>query len=181
MLAGNGVQQCLPAAGNAGDAPSRALCRKRRKLGVTIEVQVFGRLPLALSARCYHARAHGRTKDSCQFICNVDPDGMTLRTLEDKPFLTVNGIQTLSHDYLNLIGELADLQAMGVTRFRLSPHSCDMVEVATIFRDVLDRPHRRQGGRGAPRRRSRSRRRSPTASITASPAIVLAKQQRPDG
>jgi collagenase-like PrtC family protease len=116
-----------------------ALCAEAAKLGVTIEVQVFGRLPLALSARCYHARAHGLTKDSCQFICQNDPDGMSLRTLEDKPFLAVNGIQTLSHDYLNLIGELADLQAMGVNRFRLSPHSCDMVEVATIFRAVLDR------------------------------------------
>ena len=28
---------------------------------------------------------------------------------------------------------------MGVTRFRLSPHSCDMVAVANIFRGVLDR------------------------------------------
>jgi O2-independent ubiquinone biosynthesis protein UbiV len=28
---------------------------------------------------------------------------------------------------------------MGVTRFRLSPHSCDMVAVAAIFRAVLDR------------------------------------------
>ena len=64
---------------------------------------------------------------------------MTLRTLEDKPFLTVNGIQTMSHDYLNLAGELAELQDMGIARFRLSPHSCDMVEVATIFRDALDR------------------------------------------
>lgn len=116
-----------------------ALCAEAAKLGVTIEVQVFGRLPLALSARCYHARAHGLTKDSCQFICQNDPDGMSLRTLEDKPFLAVNGIQTLSHDYLNLVGELADMQAMGVSRFRLSPHSCDMVEVAAIFRGVLDR------------------------------------------
>jgi collagenase-like PrtC family protease len=116
-----------------------ALCAEAAKLGVSIEVQVFGRVPLALSARCYHARAHGRTKDSCQFICENDPDGMPLRTLEDKPFLAVNGIQTLSHDYLNLVGELADMQAMGVSRFRLSPHSCDMVEVATIFRGVLDR------------------------------------------
>ena len=134
-----GVVQCLPAAGNAGDRHPRALPRKRPSSASRIEVQVFGRFGLALSARCYHARAHGRTKDSCQFICNVDPDGMTLRTLEDKPFLTVNGIQTMSHDYLNLAGELADLQDMGVTRFRLSPHSCDMVEVATIFRDALDR------------------------------------------
>jgi collagenase-like PrtC family protease len=116
-----------------------ALCADAAKLGVTIEVQVFGRLSLALSARCYHARAHGRTKDSCKFICENDPDGMPLRTLEDKPFLTVNGIQTMSHDYLNLIGELANLEAMGVRRFRLSPHSCDMVEVAATFRDVLDK------------------------------------------
>jgi len=117
----------------------RALAAEAAKLGVSIEVQVFGRLPLALSARCYHARAHGRSKDSCQFVCNEDPDGMPLRTLEGQPFLTVNGIQTMSHDYLNLAGELNELQDMGVGRFRLSPHSCDMVEVATIFRALLDR------------------------------------------
>jgi collagenase-like PrtC family protease len=43
----------------------RAMCAQTTGLGVTVEVQIFGRLPLALSARCYHARAHGRTKDSC--------------------------------------------------------------------------------------------------------------------
>jgi O2-independent ubiquinone biosynthesis protein UbiV len=128
---------CLPAEMPA--TAIRVLGAQAAKYGVTIEVQVFGRLPLALSARCYHARAYGRTKDSCQFVCENDPDGMPLRTLEDKPFLAVNGIQTLSHDYLNLIGELADLQHMGVARFRLSPHSCDMVTVAAIFRAVLDR------------------------------------------
>ena len=137
LMAGGVCNVCLPPEMPA--TAIRSLAADAAKLGVSLEVQVFGRVGLALSARCYHARAHGRTKDTCQFICNVDPHGMTLRTLEDKPFLTVNGIQTLSHDYLNLIGELADLQGMGVTRFRLSPHSCDMVEVATIFRGVLDR------------------------------------------
>jgi collagenase-like PrtC family protease len=138
VLARGGARNiCLPAEMPA--AAVRALCPEAARYGVSIEVQVFGRLPLALSARCYHARAHGRSKDSCQFICENDPDGMPLRTQEDQPFLAVNGIQTLSHDYLNLIGELADLQAMGVTRFRLSPHSCDMVAVAAIFRAVLDR------------------------------------------
>jgi collagenase-like PrtC family protease len=138
VLAGNGVcNACLPPEMPA--TAIRALCPEAAKLGVTLEVQVFGRIGVALSARCYHARAHGRSKDTCQFICNVDADGMTLRTIEDKPFLTVNGIQTMSHDYLNLIGELAELQDMGVTRFRLSPHSCDMVAVATTFRDALDR------------------------------------------
>ena len=138
VLAQGGVcNVCLPP-----EMPADAIaeiCPEAAKLGVTLELQVFGRLPLALSARCYHARAHGRSKDSCQFICNVDPDGMPLRTLEDKPFLTVNGVQTMSHDYLNLIGELAELQAMGVTRFRLSPHSCNMVEVTKIFGAALDR------------------------------------------
>jgi O2-independent ubiquinone biosynthesis protein UbiV len=118
VLAGGGAcNVCLPS-----EMPASAiavLCAEAAKLGVTVELQVFGRLPLALSARCYHARAHGRTKDTCQFICNVDSDGMPLRTLENQPFLTVNGVQTMSHDYLNLIGELADLQDMGVTRFRL--------------------------------------------------------------
>jgi collagenase-like PrtC family protease len=63
---------------------------------------------------------------------------MELRTLEDKPFLAVNGIQTLSYEYLNLIGELGALAEMGVGRFRLSPHSGDMVQVASLFRAVLD-------------------------------------------
>lgn len=138
VLARGGVRNvCLPPEIPA--SATAALCAAAARLGVGVEVQVFGRLPLALSARCYHARAHGRTKDSCQFICENDPDGMVLRTLEDQAFLTINGIQTMSHDYLNLIGELADLQDMGVTRFRLSPHSCDMVEVAAVFRAVLDR------------------------------------------
>ena len=151
VLAVNGLcNVCLPPEMPA--SAIRALVPEAAKLGVSIEVQVFGRVGLALSARCYHARAHGRTKDSCQFVCNEDPDGMTLRTLEDKPFLTVNGIQTLSHDYLNLAGELAELQDMGVARFRLSPHSCDMVEVAKVFRDAPRPPHRPGRGYGPPGR-----------------------------
>ncbi len=116
----------------------RALCARASKLDVSIEVQVFGRLPLALSARCYHARAHGRTRDSCQFVCETDPDGLELKTLDGRHFLAVNGIQTLSYDYLNLVGEMPELAAMGVSRFRLSPQHCDMVKVALIFRSVLD-------------------------------------------
>jgi O2-independent ubiquinone biosynthesis protein UbiV len=137
FLAAKGARNiCLPA-----EMPTpaiRALCEASRDLAVTIEVQVFGRLPLALSARCYHARAHGRTKDSCQFICENDPDGLDLSTLDGRPFLAINGIQTLSYDYLNLIQEVPELRVMGVSRFRLSPHSIDMVEIASIFRAVLD-------------------------------------------
>ena len=102
-----------------------------------LEVQVFGRLPLAISARCYHARHRGLSKDSCQYACAVDPDGMSLETLDGEEFLAVNGTQTLSHSAVNLIAELVDLQALGINRFRLSPHQIDMVAVAQTFRDVL--------------------------------------------
>jgi O2-independent ubiquinone biosynthesis protein UbiV len=61
-----------------------------------------------------------------------------LATLERKPFLVANGVQTLSYDYLNLALEIPNLKAAGVSRYRLSPHSCDMVQVATTFRSVLD-------------------------------------------
>jgi len=137
FLAQKGAENfCLPAEVPAATIGS--LCRSIQNLNTTIEVQVFGRQSLALSARCYHARAHDRTKDSCRFVCENDPDGMVLSTLDERPFLTVNGIQTLTYEYLNLIHELPELNAMGVSRFRLSPHSCDMVEVASIFRAVLD-------------------------------------------
>ena len=114
------------------------LAGKAAELGAGVEVQVFGRASLAVSARCYHARAHGRTKDNCQFVCEDDPDGMPLKTLDGNPFLAVNGIQTLSQTYLNYLTELADLQSVGITHFRLSPQSQDMVAVAQAFRDVLD-------------------------------------------
>lgn len=106
--------------------------------GAGTEVQVFGRTPLALSARCYHARAHGRIKDNCQFTCEEDPDGIVLRTIEGADWLVVNGVQTLSYPYLCLLDEIADLQAFGVTHLRLSPHTLDMVAVAEMFRRVAD-------------------------------------------
>lgn len=109
-----------------------------RQRGAGVEVQVFGRTPLALSARCYHARAHRRTKDNCQFVCEADPDGMALRTLEDVDWLAVNGVQTLSYAYLSLLREIDDLKSLGVAHLRLSPHTLDMVAVAQLFRSVAD-------------------------------------------
>jgi len=101
-------------------------------------LQVFGRAPLAVSARCYHARAHGRTKDNCQFVCENDPDGMPLSTRDGDPILRVNGIQTQSESYVDLLPEIEEIGAMGVSHLRLMPQAVDMVEVAWAFRDVLD-------------------------------------------
>lgn len=109
-----------------------------RDLGLGVEVQVFGRAPLAVSARCYHARAHGRTKDNCQFVCEQDPDGMPLATRDGRPILRVNGIQTQSESYVDLLPEAGEVSALGVTHLRLMPQAVDMVAVAREFRDVLD-------------------------------------------
>ncbi len=105
---------------------------------VGTEFQVFGRAPLAVSARCYHARAHGRHKDNCQFVCEDDPDGMPLLTADNTPFLRVNGIQTQSESYICLAREIPDLVAIGIGHLRLMPQSIDMVAVATAFRQCLD-------------------------------------------
>ncbi|APX90960.1 U32 family peptidase [Brevirhabdus pacifica] len=122
---------CLPVEMRA---PSIALMAARgQQIGVGIEVQVFGRAPLATSARCYHARAHGRTKDNCRFLCEKDRDGMPLTTRDGSPFLRVNGIQTLSETYVALGDEVAALQAMGVSHLRLMPELVDMVAVARLF------------------------------------------------
>jgi len=123
------------------ELPGAAIARLAqcaKNLGMTAEVQVYGRVPLALSARCYHARVHGRVKDNCRFVCGEDPDGMVLKTLEGIPFLSINGIQTLSHACLNLLHEMPVLADLGVTHFRISPHSGDIVETCRLFRAVLD-------------------------------------------
>ncbi|GIL03172.1 MAG: U32 family peptidase [Alphaproteobacteria bacterium] len=109
------------------------LAAAARDIGVGIEVQVFGRASLALSARCYHARAYGRSKDNCQFVCEEHPDGMPLKTLAGADFLVINGIQTLSAGYVSLVDRIDELRAIGVGHCRLMPQRIDMVGVAAVF------------------------------------------------
>jgi collagenase-like PrtC family protease len=106
--------------------------------GLALEVFAFGRLPLALSGRCHHAHAHGRNKDTCRYVCDQDPDGMALRTVEGAPFLAVNGVQTLSHA-LQLIAQPQEtVRQAGVRALRLSPHSGDMPAVIAAMRRYAD-------------------------------------------
>jgi len=106
--------------------------------GIEPEVWAFGRVPLAISGRCYHARVHGLAKDNCQFVCGEDPDGLEVDTLDGEAFLAVNGVQTLSSTCCNLLENIGQLVSAGVTSFRLSPHGGNMVAVAELFRRVLD-------------------------------------------
>jgi collagenase-like PrtC family protease len=129
-------------AGNICLPPELPAASIRQMLGAmpdfSFELYAFGRLPLAISARCAHARSKGLTKDSCQFICGEDPDGLPLRTLDRQSFLVLNGVQTMSSSCAVLVSDLLPLVAAGLQRVRLSPQDCDMVRVATLYRGVLD-------------------------------------------
>ncbi len=130
------MRVCLPV-----ELPSNTmtiLAKHSKTKSPELEVLAFGRLPLAVSARCYHARAHDLHKDNCQYVCAEDTDGMDLDTLDGEPFLAVNGTQTLSYTCNNLIEELTQMCEMGINRFRLSPQDIDMVGVTQVFRDTLD-------------------------------------------
>ncbi len=101
------------------------------------EVWAWGRLPLALSARCFTARAHNLPKDDCAFRCLDYPDGLLARTQEDQPFLTLNGIQTQSAQTHSLLGDLDDVAALGADVLRISPQSRHTEVVVQAFADAL--------------------------------------------
>lgn len=103
-----------------------------------IEVMVFGRQTLSIAMRCYHARSHGLTKDSCNYVCGLDPNGLSVTTVTGEDLLTISGTSTQSHGYVVLLKELEAMRKMGVTHFRVSPQHMDMVAVTSIFRDTLD-------------------------------------------
>ena len=105
--------------------------------GVALEVWGHGRLPLAISGRCYHARLHERAKDSCQFVCEQDPDGRDVDTLEGQQFLTVNGVQTLSQSYACMAEYVTQYQDMGVTALRLQPQSAGFHAICHDYAQLL--------------------------------------------
>jgi len=101
--------------------------------GIETEVFVFGKLPLAFSARCFTARHYGLNKDDCQFKCVEHPAGMTLNTREGQPFLAINGIQTMSAQHYNLLREVPDMLKMGIDIIRISPQAQQMAQIIQAF------------------------------------------------
>lgn len=122
-----------------------------RKLTPTIDIEfgchVFGPTPLAISSRCYHARAYGKRKDTCGIVCGKDPEGLCVTTMDGKEFLTINGLQTLSVTTANLVQEIPLLQKEGITNFIISPQQESMSPISTIFRSVID--HKMEEEKGA--------------------------------
>ena len=115
----------------------KVLAETADRLGLAIEVWGHGRVPLAISGRCYHARMHGRTKDNCQFACEDDADGLDVQTLDHQPFLAMNGVQTLSDSYATVASQIQALKDAGVAALRLSPQSTGFVELCHLYRQLV--------------------------------------------
>lgn len=112
--------------------------QRARPAAVETEILAFGRLPLALSARCFTARHHNLPKDNCGFACRDYPQGLALTTLEEQPLLTLNGVQTQSTAIYNLVAESAVLGELGVDVLRVCPQAAGTVEVLAAFREAAD-------------------------------------------
>lgn len=109
-----------------------------QQLEIDTEVFAWGRLPLALSSRCFTARHYNLNKDDCQFRCLEHPDGLRLDTREGQPFLAINGIQTMSDGCHALLPRLEELHAAGADRVRISPQAQGTEAVVQAFRQRLD-------------------------------------------
>ncbi len=121
------------------DKESLKIIAKSTKPETEKEIFIFGRMPLAIAARCYHSRIHHTTKDDCKYVCEKDYNGKTISTLVDENFLTINGTQTMSYAYNNLVNEIPNLLNMGINIFRISPHHMDMIKIIDLFKNVLDK------------------------------------------
>ncbi len=117
---------------------SLANIQKDKPTNIETEVLVYGRLPLAYSARCFTARSHNLPKDDCQYRCLDDPDGLLLSTQEKEEFLVLNGIQTQSANTQNLISEINELSDLNVNVIRISPPSKHILEIIDTFFQVTN-------------------------------------------
>ena len=120
------------------ELPVEAIGAASRSRSVEPEVFAFGRLPLALSARCFTARHYGLNRDECGFRCLDHPDGMLLKTQEGEEFLALNGLQTQSAGVQCLLGWRAALAAAGVRRLRMSPVALHFDRAIDVFQRVFN-------------------------------------------
>ncbi|KAB8306762.1 U32 family peptidase [Erwinia endophytica] len=99
-----------------------------------VEVFGYGHLPLALSARCFSARAENRGKDDCRTCCIDYPQGRSLRSQEDQHVFVLNGIQTMSGYCYNLGNDLMSMTGL-VDIVRFSPQGTETLSLIDAFRN----------------------------------------------
>lgn len=137
-LAGCGAQRFVAPVEMDQATLSRLMAERPAQMEA--EVMVWGRMPLAFSARCFTARHYHLDKDHCAFRCIEHPDGLDMCTREGQDFLAINGIQTQSAHCLDLIEQAPALADMGVSVLRVSPQSVGTLAALSALHSI------RQGG-----------------------------------
>ena len=112
---------CVPV--ELGQQDIESMVSHCQSLGIELEYQVFGRMPLAYSARCFTARHHQLPKDDCQLKCLDYEQGIKVKTQEGDSFAQINGIQTQSAKVSNLFDRWKELQEAGIDVLRIVPVS----------------------------------------------------------
>ena len=107
-----------------------------RPQGMEAELFAHGRVPLAMSARCFTARRFNLQREACEYRCIDFPDGMELHTREDEPFLAVNGVQTQSAAPYSLIADVGGFSGLEIVR--VSPQSSGTVDALSRWRRALE-------------------------------------------
>lgn len=115
------MRWCVPV--EIGRHDLAAVISLAKSLEVEIEYQVFGRIPLAYSARCFTARHHQLPKDNCQYQCLDYEQGILVQTQEKESFAQINGIQTQSSRVQNLLNWWQQLGTAGIDILRVVPVS----------------------------------------------------------
>ncbi|MHC9510159.1 U32 family peptidase [Kangiella sp. M94] len=122
-----------------GQQDLKPVVPKAQELGVELEYQVYGRMPLAYSARCFTARHHDLPKDRCQFKCKDDVEGIPVKTREGDSFAQINGIQTQSGKVSNLLNHWQKLEAAGIDYARIVPVAPETtLEVIHALTDAIN-------------------------------------------
>ncbi|MCA3187038.1 MULTISPECIES: U32 family peptidase [unclassified Cupriavidus] len=138
-LASLGAQGCVVPV--EMDGSTMTALAAARPAGLALEAMVWGRMPLAFSARCFTARHHRLRKDACEFRCLEYPDGLVAKTGEGQDFFTLNGIQTQSATCLDLCAQVSQMAAAGIGYARISPHATGTLE-AIAHLDAIRRGER---------------------------------------
>lgn len=124
---------------------------QQEHLAIETEVMVHGHLPLALSARCFTARALDRPKDQCKKACLEFPNGLPVSSQEDQSLFTLNGIQTLSGSILDLLPEIPSMISLGVDSIRIAPSQFNMESIIKAYANAIQgQPLKKATGAVAP-------------------------------
>ena len=135
---------CVPV--ELGQQDLEPMVKHCQSLDVELEYQVFGRMPLAYSARCFTARHHQLPKDDCQLKCLDYEQGIKVKTQEGDSFAQINGIETQSAKVTNLFDRWNELKDTGVNILRIVPvSSADTIravnELSALLQGVDEHDH----------------------------------------